>query len=381
MVEFDYGNAQHVEGFSELVSAPGISPFQGRGLGPDFRGQVSSGATREWWRGKDPGEPDLVWLTAPVLAAADTVFVFIGESANLLEGLYPPNQATLSVNDRKAITFDLGQRIRRVWTEGDFHLEFIPRQIHSSVDGYHRQFETGGCCGEYRLGVPASGLATGEPVLLKVVLEPLRLDVITWFAVRQRTDVLQATSQSNTDEIRQLQSELIHLKRVVGGLTRTVHARLLPERLETEEILIYTHNTRHAHPPDVWCLQNGEVLVAFRDASEHLSNDGRSVLVRSTDGGKTWSDAVSVHEHEFTDYRDPSLTQLQDGTLLMNDFCNALYDGSGRYLGRELTASDVPYRGQPGGTYVGRSSDNGYTWTWPDQPVRPDPHPLFFTGV
>ena len=153
MVDFD--GRQQVEGFARLLSEPGIKPMAtlvgllserlvgptaGSGLGPDYRGPSEAGATREWWRPAQPDEPDLVWLTADVPLAVDTTFAFVGESADLPENLYPPNQATLYADDRRVLTFDLGQRSRCMWTEGDWALEFIPKQVHTTLGDYHRQF-------------------------------------------------------------------------------------------------------------------------------------------------------------------------------------------------------------------------------------------------
>ena len=69
---------------------------------------------REWLRPAPPDEPDLVRLTAHVLALVDTTFTFISESADLLENLYPPYQPTFYAGDRLVLTFDMGQRTRCV---------------------------------------------------------------------------------------------------------------------------------------------------------------------------------------------------------------------------------------------------------------------------
>lgn len=372
MSPVDFASRQQVEGFAELISASGKHPFAPRAespLGPDFRGPAQAYWTREWWLPPDGTEADVVWRTAPAPLAVDTTFTFIGDSANLPENLYPTNQARLYVNGEHVLTFDLGLRERRVWQEGDFALEFEPRQIYTTVDGRHRQFQTGGCCGFYRLAVPGRVLTAGQPVELRVVLEPPRSDAIHWFAVRRRTDVLDITPQTNAEQIAQLQAELIHLKRIVGNLARRSYAELLRERLPTEEVLIYHNGRAHVHPPDVFLLQNGDLLVAFREASEHLSNDGKIVMVRSRDGGKTWDERQVLREHPHTDERDVSITQLRDGTVLVNNWPNPFYDRAGRYWARAM----ADYAGKPGGLYFGRSTDNGYTWAWTEQPLDPTP--------
>lgn len=371
----DFDELQQVEGFARLISEAGYVPSPDRvGLGPDFRGPSPSASTHEWWRLRDPNEPNLVWETAPVPAAVDTTFTFVGESPNLWENVFPTNRATLYLNDERAVSFDLGIRERFTWTEGDFALQFIPRQIRSTIDGFHRQFLTTGNSGLYKLAAPARVLQAGQPVRLKVVVEPLKSDQRVFFAVRQRTDALEVSPRTNAEQIEQLQRELSQLKRVVGTLARRSYAELFPERLPTEEVLIYQNFRRHVHPPDIEIMPNGDLLVCLREASEHISNDGRILTIRSTDGGRTWGDLQVVCETPYTDEREASLVRLSDGTILMNEWPNPNYDHHGRYQQRPTET----YRGRPGGIYIGRSTDNGHTWSFTDRPL--DPAPYGFVG-
>ncbi len=318
----------------------------------------------------------VAWHTAPVPRAVDTTFTFVGESANLPENVYPPHRASLLLNGTTVLGFDLGQRERRLWWEGDVALAFEPRQLHATVDGYHRQFEAGGCSGIYRLAVPGRLVAAGQPVELRVVVEPRRDDSITWFAVRTRPDALEVSERTNAEQIAQLQQDVIHLKRILGNLARRNYPELFPERLQTEDVIIYTNGRAHVHPPDVVLLQNGDLLAGFREATEHLSLDGTIITVRSRDGGRTWGDRRVVREDPMTDWRDVSLTQLRNGTLLANPWPNDLYNAEGWYVGRP----DPTYPGYPGGIYVGRSTDNGHTWTWPDPPLDPAPFPGIYSS-
>lgn len=365
----DFAARQQVEGFASLVSESNRYTFGGMTLGPDFRGPSPSAMTRHWYRPAQPGEPDLAWLTAPAPQTADTTVAFVGESANLPENVFPPNQATLYVDDERAVTFDLGQRLRRLWQEADWALEFTPKQIAASVDGVHRQFQQRGCCGVYRLAVPARAVRPGQPLRLTVIVEPPRSPVITWFAVRQRSDVLEVSAQTNAEQIQRLQDELIRLKRVVGALARRSYPELLPERIPTQDVLLYSNDLSHVHVPDVVRLQNGDLLAAFREATEHLSNDGRIVMVRSTDGGQTWGQRQVLAENADTDEREINLCQLRDGTLLASEWPNTYYDRDGYYLARP-----TPHHARQMGMYVGRSIDNGYTWDWPAAPFAPAPY-------
>lgn len=370
----DFGVRQQVEGYASTVSQPGMRPHHARPNDrhvSDYRGANGVAATREWWRSQPKDEPDLVWTTAPAPEAIDSTFSFAGTSASLPENHYPANRATLYADGKRVLVFEIGLPTPAAWAEGEWALEFTPRQARTAIDGYHRQFEAGGCSGIYRLAAPGSALRAGKSLELKVVLEPRNSDAPCWFAVIERPDVLAVTSETNADEIEQLQQEILRLKQIVGGLARHSYPELFPDHLQAEEVVIYTNGWKHVHPPDVELLANGDLLASFREASEHLSPDGRIVTVRSTDGGKTWGDRLVVHEEANTDVRDASIGCLSDGTLILTDFVNGYYDGAGRYVGRP--ADD--YTGQPEGIYVARSTDHGKHWEWlGDGPLDPAPY-------
>lgn len=376
----DFAGRQQVEGFDHVLSQAPIEPSPGR-RGPrpmpDWRGPTGAATTREWWRPRPEEEPDLVWQTAPVPEAIDTTFTFAGASANLPDNAYPPNQATLYADGQPAIVFDLGQVERRVWIAGAWALEFNPRLAHTTTDGFHRQLEAGGVAGLYRLAAPASALTVGQPLRLTVVLGPLRTDAAHWFAVLERRDVLEVSPHTNAEQIEQLQAEVLNLKQTVASLARRAYPELQPERIPTEDVVIYTDGRHHVHQTDVELLDNGDLLVTFRDGSEHLSCDGKIATVRSTDNGRTWDDYQVVRAHANTDERESSIVQLRDGTLLMNAWINGFYDKDGRYL----AGPSPTYQGEPAGVHIGRSTDQGRTWTWlSEQPIDPSPFPHMYTS-
>jgi hypothetical protein len=376
----DLSARQQVEGYASTVSHPGQYPsfaHQRARLVADYRGPGPQALTREWWRDDDGSDPPLEWLTAQVPEAVDTAFSFAGTSAALPDDVATPNEATLYANDEPVITFELGLQVPGAWVNGDWALEFIPKQVRSGVDGYHRQFDAAGCSGLYRLGAPAGAITAGEPLRLRVALAPSVTAAPNWFAVMERTDILAVTPETNLDEIEQLQHEVIRLKQTVAGLARRAYPEIFPDRLATVDTVIHADQWRHVHPPDVLLLDNGDLLVAFREAREHLASGGRIVTVRSTDGGLTWGDKTVAHEAADTDVRDASLAQIRDGSLLLNDFVNPYYDSQGHYMGR----AEPSYRGQPGGTYVGKSTDAGKSWTWlTSAPIEPAPFQFLGTS-
>jgi hypothetical protein len=383
MSKTDNDDRQQVEGFGRLVS--GFSPHQipGFSVGPDFRGACMASATGEWWLDRSPDSATVVWLTAPVPEAVDTTFSFVGESSNLPENAYPPNRAKLIADGVHVLTFDLGKRLAHtpfaksiVWTEADWSLEFVQKQIRSAVDSGDRQMEANGCCGIYKLSAPGAALRAGEPVELTVALEPPARREPVWFAIRHRDDVLDVTPDSNQEEIQRLQQEIINLKRVVGGMARRSYSRLMPERIETEEVVVHSEPYLHLTTPDALSLDNGDLLVTFREGAEHISLDGKFVMLRSSDGGKTWGDRLILREHEHTDERDGSITQLSDGVVIANQGVLIGYDGEGHFHG----PMQESYKGRPPGTYIGRSDDRGRTWTWGEKPSIFEPFILAFTS-
>ena len=113
---------------------------------------------------------------------------------------------------------------------------------------------------------------------------------------------------------------------------------------------IYTETTYDAFPA-AELLQNGDILVAFRSGSTHISNDGEIMLARSSNGGSTWSTSQIYDEVGIDDRINIGLTQLSDGTLILP---------FSKYYGFE----DV-------NSYILKSSDNGQTWGAPIQVTEP----------
>lgn len=90
-------------------------------------------------------------------------------------------------------------------------------------------------------------------------------------------------------------------------------------------------------------LANGKLVVVYYSATAHQGTDGRIVMVESTDEGQTWSQPRIIMDTPQDD-RDPSITQLSDGTLLLNWFM--IDNGSNQ-------------------VFVSRSTDEGLTWSAP----------------
>ena len=109
--------------------------------------------------------------------------------------------------------------------------------------------------------------------------------------------------------------------------------------------------------PAILCLSDGSLLATCdrrKNNESDLPQDIDIVAVRSTDGGRTWSDPVTIaqgtgYKHG---YGDAALVQCADGDIIC-----AFAGGNGYFQSSETD----PIR-----TYVCRSSDGGQTWSQPE---------------
>ena len=108
--------------------------------------------------------------------------------------------------------------------------------------------------------------------------------------------------------------------------------------------------------PTIAVAPNGDLLVVFSgDRDAHVSPDGRTQMVRSTDGGRTWSDPVTINDLPIDD-RDAGLVRTSRDTMIASWF------------------TGPPYHTDLQGHYVIRSTDNGHTWGRPIRTQVTAPH-------
>lgn len=95
--------------------------------------------------------------------------------------------------------------------------------------------------------------------------------------------------------------------------------------------------------------QNGDILVFYRVANIHdIDNRAYLVYKRSTDGGLTWSDPVTIVSHPSWGARNLSVGIAEDGSII---------------LFFEYYEEPIIYHGLH---YI-RSEDNGVTWSTPTE--------------
>jgi sialidase-1 len=146
------------------------------------------------------------------------------------------------------------------------------------------------------------------------------------------------------------------------------------------DVVIYKDDTFYSSFPSIVQGPDGELLVAFRRAPDrrvfgeqgitHTDPNSYLVLVRSHDGGKTWSQAPElIYANPFGGSQDPCMVQLRDGAILCTSYGWAL-------LKEDATANlqNVYRHGSFVflGGYLLRSKNGGRSW---QGPIIPPPTP------
>jgi len=333
----------------------------------DFRGMSPGYMTAGWWA---PGQitKNLVsWQTAPVPAAKSTTFSFVGASAVLPSEFTRGPEAKLTVNGKYALTFRIGLSRDFNWKEGGYELKYLSRRVEYPYFNSHRQLELNGNSGVYQLTVPASAVEEGKPAVLQVELLPFAGWPNGWFMVKHRTDTLQQSPAIMAGELDALRRDAA----VTNQQTHMLASQVYKNNLGTdrfEHAVIYQNGFRHLHPADLIKLQNGDLLMMTRESTEHYSPDGDVVMVRSTDGGKTWGGRQVIAGIKEIDEREGCGVQLRDGTIVVGIFYNNNYKPDGSYNWGGVNGDNIPLT-VPGlhriGSYVIMSKDNGHTWSAP----------------
>jgi hypothetical protein len=358
-------NRQWAEGFSDVDfhhGANGSAPTR------DFRGNARGYMTAGWWIPGQAKKNYVSWNTAKVPAKKETTFVFVGATSVLPSEISRGPSAKVSVNGHDALSFTLGFNQDHTWREGDYELKYISKRVEFPYFGSHRELrELNGNSGIFQLTVPASAVEAGEPATIKVELLPFAAWTHGWFMVKERRNALEKTIESLEGEVEALRQDVA----VLNQQTHTLATQLYAERTGNsrfEHHVIYENGFRHLHPADLIHLRNGDLLVMAREGTEHISNDGDVILLRSKDQGKTWGDKQTIAGIKDLDEREGCGIQLKDGTIVVGVFYNNLYDADGRYKPKHPKPLSHPSNDgrRALGAYIITSNDDGHTWSKPN---------------
>jgi hypothetical protein len=128
--------------------------------------------------------------------------------------------------------------------------------------------------------------------------------------------------------------------------------------------------------PGITRTEEDDILVAASERIYHQAPQGRTVVMRSADSGRTWSQPQEVYNSEQDD-RDASLRTMPDGTVILSSFSTTdwvPYVIDGNFV--EGTAIPERWRSQwralierqgltgerPQRSWLMRSEDDGRAW-------------------
>ncbi|MBC7328421.1 exo-alpha-sialidase [bacterium] len=112
-------------------------------------------------------------------------------------------------------------------------------------------------------------------------------------------------------------------------------------------------------------LKNGELCAVVRGGAPHIGEGGRLDLIKSSDGGRTWSEPRTIANIP-PDSRNPAFGQSKKGTLIL------AFAVTGPYENGQFTLKSQEYT-----VWITRSFDNGETW---EKPYRIELSPLQYAS-
>jgi len=157
-------------------------------------------------------------------------------------------------------------------------------------------------------------------------------------------------------------------------------------RAHVEPIAIISRYPEYYHGwPTVARRRNGELLVAYSGGREaHVCPFGRVELMRSRDGGRTWSWPEVVLDSPIDD-RDSGVLETPSGALLITTFTSLAYEAvlksaagwtaekRERWQAANLRTTPEQRRALLD-TWMLRSTDGGMTWSTPYRVPVNSPH-------
>jgi hypothetical protein len=145
--------------------------------------------------------------------------------------------------------------------------------------------------------------------------------------------------------------------------------------------VIYKEPTSYIGWPTITIRRSGELLVVFSgDREAHVCPWGRTQMVRSNDGGKSWSEPITINNTPLDD-RDSGIIETEKGTLLVSWFTSLAFEDP-KYVPpeeaekwrRHAEKIDIKTRKYWFGSWIRRSTDGGASWEEPIKVKVSAPH-------
>src|SRR5699024_1701102 len=137
-----------------------------------------------------------------------------------------------------------------------------------------------------------------------------------------------------------------------GTESVTVQSVTVSSRTQPDVIIATADGDERPFFPEIAPLAHGRPVTVYHCSNAHSPGPPRSAhgqirWTASTDGGRTWSEPHVISDTPEDD-RDPQITQLRDGTIVIAWFQTD-------WTGYPTEAATIT------GTYVARSEDGGRT--------------------
>ena len=138
------------------------------------------------------------------------------------------------------------------------------------------------------------------------------------------------------------------------------------KRIQPRAEIIWTHPIRKAGYigwPTVMRRKSGELIVSYSGNREaHVCPYGREELIRSFDGGETWTQKPEIFHNSIIDDRDSGIVETKKGSLVSAWFSSTSFWGCYPKAMAKLPKDLVD---AARGYWTRRSTDGGKTWEAP----------------